>query len=127
MARSLDTALRLVEALIQSSFLIRLSYTSNRSLTSASIGRLEGGGKYCLTYSPPSPSPTTPVLPSARRHSARIFFCPVSTAAYLKFSLIKRSESKDETSLMVCHSRYAFHSSSGIVSSILLIVLKNSG
>src|SRR3989338_5521682 len=127
MARSLDTALRLVEALIQSSFLIRLSYTSNRSLTSASIVRLEAAGKYCLTYSAPSASPTTPVLPSARRHSARIFFCQVSTAAYLKFSLIKRSESKDETSLMVCHSKYVFKSSRGVVSIILESALKNSG
>src|SRR3989338_3486111 len=127
MARSLTTALRLVAELIQSSFLIRLSYTSNKSLTSASIARLEAAGKYRLAYCSPSASPTIPVLPSARRQSARIFFCPVRTAAYLKFSLIKRPESKEETSLITCHSRYAFHSSSETVFIILLTALKNSG
>ena len=60
-------ALALVSAPIQSSFSRRALSDARRLPTSFCIAALDSGGKYCLTYSWPSASPTPPsVVPSTR-------------------------------------------------------------
>src|SRR6476661_2004525 len=119
----------LVSGPIQSSFSRRALSEVRRLSTSLVISALDSGGKYCLTYSWPSASPTPPSVVSSTRFQRG--FCSCWPRSVLpkksKRSSANLSDRYGAMPSIVCARKYACHCAAGTSVIILLNSAKNFG